>query len=170
MILKYLLEPYFEENTIDVYGIHYEISRYLQECCQLILSCVDAIKSISKHPQRKKGEEIIREQLQIDLEWQAKTLAFKLISKKTDFWYIFNIVRPMYASAGPKPVEAVTWKSKQWEALSAADFEDNTSRYASLARDKKFMKFSKNLGKEYEQALTHLIESGQKWITEHTTT
>jgi hypothetical protein len=60
-------------------------------------------------------------------------------------------------------------KGMQWEAVSAPDFEDNTSRYVSLARDKKFMKFSKNLGKEYEQALSNLIESAQKWIIEHTT-
>ena len=38
--------------------------------------------------QRKKGEEMIVAQLQIDLEWQAKALAFKRISKKTDLWYV----------------------------------------------------------------------------------
>jgi hypothetical protein len=143
MILKYLLEPYFEEKTILFYGIDLEISEYLKQCCQMILSCVEALqsKSISKHPSRKTVQDLILKQLKIDLEWQAKSLAFKLVTKKTDFWYIFNKART--SLTGPEVADY---------------FSFDLTRYQNLAKDERFMKLSKNLGKEYEEAFSKLLQ------------
>ncbi|MGB7557124.1 MAG: hypothetical protein WBM37_01290, partial [Nitrososphaeraceae archaeon] len=54
VVLKYLLESYFEENTINLFGVRYEIEKYLKECCQMILVSVEALGELSKHPQGEK--------------------------------------------------------------------------------------------------------------------
>ena len=38
---------------------------------------------------------------------------------------------------------------------------DLTNRYLSLAKDEKFMKLSKNLGKEYEEAFSKLVQTAE---------
>jgi hypothetical protein len=161
MILKYLLEPYFDEKTIVVYGIHYEIAKYLKECCQMILVSAKALGGL--HPQthtqsqKKKGEEMIVTQLQIDLEWQAKALAFKLISKKTDLWYVVgDLNTPKHTIlTGPPLIEL----RRSGKLEDTSNIDDLKFRYLSLAIDKKFVKFSSNLGKEYQHAFSNLVES-----------
>ena len=149
IVLKYLLEPYFEESTVLVYGIKFEIVKYLQEGCQMILLAAKAIDGLSDHPQRKKAAEMIATQLQIDLEWHAKALAFKLISKKTDLCG--------YGVIGPSVVEFYQQYDK---TKDAPNFENIKNRL--LAKDKKFIRFSKNLGREFEQALVDLAKAAQK--------
>ena len=167
IVLRYLLEPYFEEDTIVVYGIHYEIAKYLKECCQMILVSAKAIGGL--HPQthtqsqRKKGEEMIVAQLQIDLEWQAKALAFKLISKKTDLWYVVgDLNTPKHTILTGPPLFELRHQDK---IEVTPNIDDLKNRYlSSLAIDKKFIKFSKNLGREYEQGFSELIESAEKYL------
>ena len=87
LILKILLYPYFEENTIKPFIVLVEIGRYLRECCHLILLAIDVIqKERLVREDNTQLKKVIR-QLQIDLEWQAKALAFKLVIKKTRFLY-----------------------------------------------------------------------------------
>ena len=115
--------------------------------------------SISKHPRRKAGQDLILKQLKIDLEWQAKSLAFKLVTKKTDFWYIFNKVRT--SLTGPELAEYFMTKSMFELTKNDPSFDDLNTRYQNLAKDDRFMKFSKNLGKEFEEAFSKLARSAQ---------
>ena len=163
-VLKYLLEPYFEENTIVIYGVHFEVARYLQECCQMILSSVEALRALSE----PKAEEMILVQLQIDLEWQAKALAFKLVSKKTDFWYVVgsfkNALTKTNTSIITPEAVRVLWTNRNHIIHGqhfGPDLVDLTNRYLSLAKDEKFMKLSKNLGKEYEEAFSKLVQTAE---------
>lgn len=158
IVIKYLIEPYFEEKTVTIDGIRYEFEQYLTQCCRMILSSVDAAKSISKHPRSELGKAKIYEQLKIDLEWQAKTLAYKLITKKTDFWYLTELTRAEPLLTSPELVEYFWWDKME----QAPHFEDLSHRYLELARDKKFMTFSNNIGVEYEDAFSRLIESAEK--------
>ena len=162
IVLRYLLEPYFEEDTIVVYGIHYEIAKYLKECCQMILVSTKALDGLSKDSQRKKAEEMILAQIQTDLEWQAKALAFKLISKKTDLWYIIgDLNTPRHTIlTGPPIIELY----RQDKMKDVSNIEDLKFRYLSLATDKKFIKLSKNLGTEYEQGFSDLVKSAEKYL------
>ena len=117
----------------------------------MILSSVEAIQALSS----PKPEEMILLQLQIDLEWQAKALAFKLVSKKTDFWYIVgsfkNALTKTNTSIITPEAVRVLWTNRNHIIHGphfGLDLVDLTNRYLSLAKDKKFMKLSEKLGKD----------------------
>lgn len=152
IILKSLLYPFFEEQTIEAGGDNYEIGRYLKECCHILLSCVDYMRKVAKHPLKKMAEEKIITQLQTDLEWQAKSLAFNLLTKRTDLCYA---------------VEPFFWPTEYLKRQLKGDpgFLDKhyVQRFSRLPTDKKFIAFARNLGKEYEHAFSHLVESAQKY-------
>lgn len=141
LILKVLLYPYFEENTIKPFIVLVEIGRYLRECCHLLLLATDVMQN---RPQDHSQKLKIVKQLQIDLEWQAKTLAFKLIIRKTRFIYEYFMGTPGGYLTVQRP----------------SDKEGHID-YSILMKDKKFMALSKNLGKEYEQAFSELVKSAQ---------
>jgi DNA-binding HxlR family transcriptional regulator len=161
IFLKYLLEPYFQEDTIEIYGIHFDIGKYLYECCQMILSFSDFIHTISKYQSKisKEGLERLKEsllkQLQTDLEWQAKSLAFKLVSKRTDLWYTFSSIGTRLKD------ERFVELFHQKNIDLAPSFAAPIKQHGYLAQDKKFMKLSRNLGNEYEKAYSGLVEHSQ---------
>jgi hypothetical protein len=76
IILKTLLYPYFEEETIKhCTGRFYSvITQYLRGCCEITLYTLDAIKSASNIEDR----EMQSNQLEFDLAWRNKALGFKL--------------------------------------------------------------------------------------------
>lgn len=139
IVLKYLLEPYFEENTIVAYGVQFEIAKYLQECCQMIML---AVKTIHTSRGNKSEEEQITGLLDLDLKWQAKALAFKLISKPVDIRY--NIEGGLNT---PKHNASIIFTKLD---------------ITILAKDGKFMKFSESLGREYERAFSKLVQPTQR--------
>ena len=142
LIVKVLLYPYFEENTIKPLVMAFEIGRYLRECCYIIQLAIDFIQ---KDPQGRSLKEKVMRQLQSDLEWQAKALAFRLITKRTTFLY-----EPMAPPVGYLTVESPSNKALQKSTII---------RYSNLVKDKKFMALSKNIGEEYKRAFSNLVES-----------
>jgi hypothetical protein len=150
LILKVLLYPYFEENTIKPFIVLVEIGRYLRECCHLILLVIDVIiKERLVREDNTQLKKVIR-QLQIDLEWQAKALAFKLVVKKTRYLYQHFQYPGGYLFI-EKPKDP-----------SDKDYFGDPIEYSLLVKDKKFMALSKDIGKEYEQAFSDLIKSARK--------
>jgi hypothetical protein len=153
LILKVLLYPYFEENTIAMGVREYEeIAQYLRECSNMILTYNDYIRNLARHQLRKVAKEKIIEQLRYDLEWQAKSLAFRLLTRRTR--RISDIITPF------------TWRQQNLNEIlkRQPDFLDKPAPKASLLPiDKKFVPFAKNLGKEVEQAYTNLVESRKKY-------
>lgn len=155
LILKALLYPYFEEDTIII-GVREndEISRYLRECCHTILICLDYIRDLANHPlkrEAKEAKEKIIEQLQTDLDWQAKALAFRLLTKKT---HLLDVVTPF------------NWPQKNLREVlkREPDFlNKQVSKASRLPIDKKFSLLAKNSRKEFEQGYTNLVESAKKY-------
>jgi hypothetical protein len=81
-ILKELLYPYFTPHIAGNISTN-DIPNYLRACCHLLLDYLRTIKTPSNYPSTKtEGRRILR-QLETDLEWEAKILAFKLLIKKS---------------------------------------------------------------------------------------
>ena len=100
-------------------------------------------------------------QLQIDLEWQAKSLAFELVTKETHFLYQQSITPEGYFAiekVGPRSHPST---DKKGSARSTVDYTMlvRSEKFKVLSRDKKFMALSKNIGREYERAFSKLSES-----------
>jgi hypothetical protein len=76
IMLKTLLYPYFEEETIKHCTVRFysAITQYLRECCQTTLYALETIKSTSNTEDKR----IQAKQLEFDLEWHTKALGFKL--------------------------------------------------------------------------------------------
>lgn len=157
LILKTLLYQYFDEDTvaIDVRETD-EIARYLRECCHTILICLDIIRDLANHPlkrEAKEAREKIMEQLQIDLDWQARVLAFRLLTKKTR---LLDVVTPF------------RWPQKNLvEVLkSEPDFLNKQiliSKASRLPIDKKFSVLAKTARKDFDQGYTNYVESRKKY-------
>jgi hypothetical protein len=153
IILRNLLYPYFGESTV-LNVLDYDIPNYLKACCHLILDYLLMIRNLAHHPLIKTAEKMILRQLEVDLNWEAKILAFKLLTKKTDFWLV--------AEPFAWPMEYLQKQMKRNpDVLNNAEYEFAKKR-ALLESDKKFMTFSKSLGKEYEQSFSELVESVQR--------
>lgn len=149
IILKSLLYPYFEEKTVEIGGENYEIGQYLIECGHRILTYLDYLRRLADHPLKKVAKEKIIKQLQIDLEWQAKSLAFRILTKRTHLW---DVVEPFFW-----PYTNLKEKLKH-----DPDFLNKQIPRASLLpTDRKFTAFAKNLRKEYEQAFSNMAESAR---------
>ena len=106
----------------------------------------------------KRTKEILLDSIRHELERQAKTLAFRLISQ-------INIISSVGVSTIIRSNEAVSEDIKAIgldrpyiDDVTKQDFENI---HLILAKDKKFIKFSKNLGREYQQAFTNLVESAK---------
>jgi hypothetical protein len=139
VILKALIFSYFEERTLSLISVQREISHYLQECCQMVLSTSELIKSI--RTDMHKDKEMALKQLEIDLEWHAKTLVFKLVTKETFFLSHFDILYNGVWYLRIEPTNSMT-----------------NQRRPALANDTKFMKFSEGLGVEYQKEYEKLVE------------
>jgi hypothetical protein len=140
VILKTLIFPYFEEHTLSIISVQREISHYLQECCQMVVSTCELIKSI-----RTDLKEKALKQLEIDLEWHAKTLVFKLVTKETVFLSHFDILYNSVWYLRIDPVDSVT--------------NERRHNIPALAHDTKFMRFSEGLGVEYQKQYEKLVEA-----------
>jgi hypothetical protein len=150
LILQILLYPYFEEKTIKPFIILFEIGRYLRECCHIIELAIDIIR---QHPRVVSLKEKILKQLQVDLESQAKSLAFELVTKKTYLQYQVSQFLPDAGLLVSQPGPFFVRTDKE-------GVQRDTIDYSLLAKDKKFMALAKSIGKEYEQGFSHLIKSG----------
>lgn len=144
LILRVLLYPYFEEETIRPFTMLIELGRYFRECCHIILLSIDFIQRRQKEGEHTVKERVLK-QLQVDLEWQAKELAFKLITKKTAFLY----------ERGSYPIDYL-WVEKS-ESRKSIGYSSN------LIKDKKFIALSKSMGKEYERAFADFMKSAKKY-------
>lgn len=143
LILRVLLYPYFEEHTVKQLVMLVEIGRYLRECCYIIQQAINFMQHQERlshqgsHAYAKKDK--ILNQLEADLEWQAKALAFKLITKKSALLYEhFMVPRYVWVQAPPK---------------------GTIEGPSTLLKDKKFMALSKSIGKEYENAFSSFVKA-----------
>lgn len=152
VILKTLLFPYFEESSLNLLGVNIEIGRYLQGCCEIILSTLEIIK-LAAAPSKIQNKAL--RQLEIDLRWEAKALAFKIVTKDTRFLSLFETLTNKYWFH----TKTKTQTKDSFDNRTAAVEEDTFSPPLALAHDKKFMEFSDNLGTEYQRLYTKLIQS-----------
>ena len=147
LILQALLYPYFEENTIKAFIVRAEIGRYFRECFHIIQLVVDLLQYRPREYSLKTPKEKVLKQLQDDLEGQAKTLAFELITRSMHFFYQSSIL-----PEGHSFVE-----------LGEGKIQKDYNESLDLVKDKKFMALAKNIGKEYERALSNLIKEREKY-------
>jgi hypothetical protein len=161
LIVKVLLYPYFDENTVRPFVMILEIGRYLRECFHIIQLAIDFIKN---NPRGRSLKETVLKQLQSDLEWQAKALAFRLITKRNTFLY-----EPMAPSRSiptgyniPPGHNIPPGSYLTVESPNKKGVQNPIGYSFNLLKDKKFIELSKNIGKEYEEAFSRLVKATQK--------
>ena len=139
IVLQTLLYPYFEPDTIKncTARLYYIITQYLRECCETSFKAIDVIRNISNTEEN----EIYTKQLEIDLQWHAKFLGFKIVI----FYNESNIL-----TANPDTVN---------DGAKVALYEVETSMKTVLSEDNKFIKLIGIVQKEFEDGFTEIIKS-----------
>jgi hypothetical protein len=91
IIFQTLLNPYLEKQTIKHANIrlYFAIILYLQECCERTLDMCD---KISRSALKEEKQEHAR-QLEIDLQWLIRSLAFKVATKNDELYRSFCLPR-----------------------------------------------------------------------------
>jgi hypothetical protein len=139
IILQTLLYPYFEPDTIKncTARLYYIITQYLRECCETTFKAIDVIRDISN----REENEIYTKQLEIDLQWHAKFLGFKIVI----FYNESNIL-----TANPDTVN---------DGAKVALYEVETSMKTVLSEDNKFIKLIDIVQKEFEDGFSEILKS-----------
>ena len=142
LVLQTLLYPYFQTVTIKnctarLYSI---ITEYLRDCCETSFSILDSIKNTS-NPEEK---ETYSKQLELDLQWRAKLLGFKI----TIFYNESNILK-----ANPEVVN---------DGARVALYEVESSMKKVLSEDDRFIKLMQLVQKELEDGVKEVLELQKK--------
>ena len=137
IILKTLIYPYFEEETIKhcTARFYSAIIQYLRECCQTTLYSLDTIKSTSN----TEDKEIQANQLEFDLGWHTKALGFKLA-------VIYNESNML-----------ITNPDVSNDNARIALYELENGMKTLLSKDARFMSLILALKKEFEDGYKELI-------------
>jgi hypothetical protein len=83
IIFKTLIIPYFEKDTIKHANsiLYFELVSYLRGCYQITLDAADRIRrAIEEH--NKEDEEYYTKRMKEKLEWQPKSFAFELLTRR----------------------------------------------------------------------------------------
>lgn len=137
IIFKTLLYTYFDIETIlhPTIRLFVAIKEYLGECCRTTLNTFKTIE-LNTNEHKKKD---LRKQLESDLEWHAKIMALKLISKNDDLYQYYH---------------RFEFDGKE-EPLS---FYHRIKTPKLLCKDKRFMKLVQAVAKETEIGYKELMD------------
>lgn len=140
-ILQSILYSYFEEDTISsVTGRLYSIiTDYLRQSCKRTAAILEDIRSSNKADYK---DEMVKN-LELELEWSAKTLAFKITI--------------MYTESN---IHASNPKSDGGDA-SVTYYELEHRMKEILSNDKKFMSFLNKVREEFDEGFREIGEAGQ---------
>ena len=138
ILLKTLLYPYFERDTIKTCTarLYAVITSYLRTCCESTLYTLNIIKSNANTEERGgyiKG-------LESELEWHVKTLAFKVAIMYTES----NIL-------GTSP-------EIDNDSAKVAFYELESAMKITLCKDDRFMSLVDKLQKEFQEGYNELID------------
>jgi hypothetical protein len=138
IMLKTLLYPYFEEETIKrcTARFYSTIIQYLRECSQTTLYALDNIKSTSNTEERG----MQAKQLEFDLGWHTKALGFKLAVMYNESNML--ITNPDVSSDNAR----------------IAFYEVENEMKTLLSKDDRFMSMILTLKKEFEDGYKELID------------
>ena len=138
IMLKTLLYPYFEEETIKhcTARFYSAITQYLRECCQTTLHALENTKSTSNIEDRG----MQAKQLEFDLEWHIKALGFKLVV--------------MYNESNM----LITNPDLSNDNARIALYEVENEMKTLLSKDDKFMGLTLALKKEFEDGYKELVD------------
>jgi hypothetical protein len=138
ILLKTLLYPYFERDTIKTCTarLYALITRYLRTCCESTLYTLNIIKSNANTKERGgyiKG-------LESELEWHVKTLASKIAIMYNES----NIL-------GTSP-------EIDNDNAKVAFYELESAMKTTLSKDDRFMSLLDKLQKEFQEGYNELID------------
>ena len=94
IIFKTLVVPYFEIKTVkdSTLYFYFKLKSYLAECYRITLDACDKIRNYieeKKETDRRERTELLED----DLRWQAKVLAFRLVTETNDPSRLGSIVK-----------------------------------------------------------------------------
>lgn len=141
VILQTILYSYFEEDTINsltgrLYSI---ITDYLRQSCKRTATTMEDIRSSNKTDYKNE----MAKNLELELEWNAKSLAFKIAI--------------MYTESN---IHASNPKSDGGDA-SVTYYELEHRMKEILSNDKKFMSFLNKVREEFDEGFREIGEAGQ---------
>jgi len=138
IILRTLLYPYFETNTIKCCNasLYLAITQYLQQCCQTTLTAIDTITSFVSVQHNDKCVK----KLAYDLRWHSKTLGFKLSI--------------MYNEANM----LMTGREVANDSAKVALYELENAMKTLLSKDERFMQLLSSVEKEFREGYKELME------------
>lgn len=141
VILQSILYSYFEEDTINsVTGRLYSIvTDYLRQSCKRTDATLEDMRSSSNTNYKNE----MAKNLELELEWNAKSLAFKIAI--------------MYTESN---IHASNPKSDGGDA-SVTYYELEHRMKEILSNDKKFMSFLNKVREEFDDGFREIGEAGQ---------
>jgi hypothetical protein len=138
ILLKTLLYPYFERDTIKTCTarLYAVITRYLRTCCESTIYTLNIIRSNANTEER--GRYI--KGLESELEWHVKTLAFKMAIMYNES----NIL-------GTSP-------EIDNDNAKVAFYELESAMKTTLSKDDRFMSLLDKLQKEFQEGYNELTD------------
>jgi hypothetical protein len=134
IIFETLLYPYFEKDTLMNAStrLYFAIIRYLQQCCYTTLKICDSIQAATT----AENKDIFINQLEADLQWYIRSLAFKLATKNDELYRHMTLVNE--------------------DRIKIYDHNQRRS-ISLLSKDKRSMQLLKIVVKEFEHGCKELI-------------
>lgn len=141
IIFESLLYPYFEKDTLMHAStrLYFAIIQYLQECCYTTLKMCDSIQAGARTIAEENKDASIK-QLEVDLQWYVRSLAFKLVTKNDEFY------------------RHITLTSE--DRIKIYDHSQRAS-ISILTKDKRFMQLLKMVAKEFEDGYNEIMIKGK---------
>ncbi len=141
IVLQTILYSYFEEDTINsvTARLYSVITDYLRQSCKRTAATLEDIRSSTNTDYKNE----MAKNLQLELEWNAKSLLFKIAI--------------MYTESN---IHASNPKSDSGDA-SITYYELEHRMKEILSNDKKFMTFLNKVREEFDEGFREIGEAGQ---------